>query len=125
MVPTRSVSACSSRLGARLGRGLVVLSLLIAPAMASFSLGCAHTSNREPTPIVLEIATTTVDADVWVDGAYIGQVSAVSGRLRLGPGVHRVEVRKPGHFPVQRTIRVDKQTSGSVVVEAELLTDPR
>jgi hypothetical protein len=74
---------------------------------------------------VLEIATETTDADVWVDGEYIGQVAAVSGKLRLAVGVHRVEIRKPGHFPVQRTVRVEKSSSTPVVVEAELLSDPR
>lgn len=111
MVPTRSASACSSR-----------LALLLACCL---SFACAHGSNREAPASTLEITTAMVDADVWVDGEYIGQVTAVSGKLRLAPGVHRVEIRKPGHFPVQRTVRVEKQGGGAVVVEAELLTDPR
>jgi len=99
--------------------------LLLAAAVSS-SFACAHgRAGREPPASVLEIVTATADADVWVDGEYIGQVAVVSGRLRLGPGVHRVEIRKPGHFPVQRTVRVDKQGGGAVTVEAELLTDPR
>lgn len=116
MVPTRSASACSS------GRPAVRAALLLVGCL---SFACVHGSNREPPASVLEIATAMEDADVWVDGEYIGQVTAVSGKLRLAPGVHRVEIRKPGHFPVQRTVRVDKQGGGTVVVEAELLTDPR
>lgn len=143
MVPMRSASACSSRgsgaapnhpaqnashppceppailRGAtRLNRNLLVCCLAVL-------LGCAHASGREPPASTLEIATETADADVFVDGQYVGQVAAVSGKLRLAPGVHRVEIRKPGHFPVQRTVRVEKQSGGTVVVEAELLTDPR
>lgn len=91
-----------------------------------FVLGCAHAgSNHEPPTSLLEVHSDTGDADVWVDGQYIGQVTAVSGRLRLAPGVHRVEIRKPGFFPVQRTVEVDKRGGGSVMVEAEMLTDPR
>ena len=56
-------------------------------------LGCAHGSGREPAASMLEIATSSADADVWVDGEYVGQVAAVSGKLRLAPGVHRVEIR--------------------------------
>ena len=98
-----------------------VLVLVLAGA-----LGCAHVgANREPPTALLEIDSETSDADVWVDGQYIGQVAAVSGKLRLAPGVHRVEVRKPGHFPVQRTVQVDRQGGGSVIVQAELLADPR
>ena len=74
---------------------------------------------------MLEIESQTVDADVWVDGQYIGQVAAVSGQLALAPGVHRVEIRKAGHFPVQRTIRVAKAGGGFVQIEAQLLQDPR
>jgi hypothetical protein len=33
-------------------------------------------------------------------------------------------VRKPGRFPVQRTVRVDGDTPAEIVVDAELLEDP-
>jgi hypothetical protein len=66
------------------------------------------------------------DAEVFVDGAYLGQVSEVSGAQTLAPGVHRVEIRKPGRFPVQRTVRVDTKTPAPITeVVAELLEDPR
>jgi hypothetical protein len=114
-----SASACSSRSRAAWLRPLAL-------ALALSSLACVHGRNGRAVPTsVLEIATETDDADVWVDGQYIGQVNAVSGRLELAVGVHRVEVRKPGHFPVQRTVRVEKGGGGVVVVEAELLVDPR
>ena len=128
MVPMPSAFACSDssalwrrgwRLGRSLGLGLILLGVILV-------VGCAHTQGgREAPTSLLEITSESPDADVWVDGQYIGQISAVSGRLRLAAGVHRVEVRKPGHFPVQRTVRVEKQAGGTVVVAAELLTDPR
>jgi len=65
-----------------------------------------------------------VDADVYIDGNYVGQVHAIPTGVGLAPGVHRLEVRKPGRFPVQRTVRVDKDTPAEVIVEAELLEDP-
>lgn len=114
----RFASACSSRPWD--GKRAVLVGLLL------LSQGCVHAQyGREGPSSLLEIHSETTDADVWVDGQYIGQVDAVSGRLKLAPGVHRVEIRKPGHFPVQRTVRVEKQGGGSVVVEAELLADPR
>lgn len=117
MGPMHSRSECSSR-----ARWCVKTSLLLLV----LAHGCVHAKHgREGPSSLLEIASETSDADVWVDGQYIGQVEAVSGRLKLAPGVHRVEIRKPGHFPVQRTVRVEKQGGGSVVVEAELLADPR
>lgn len=109
------------------GRGVLVgLAGLLVVGLLAASHGCVHAqSGREAPSSLLEITSDTTDADVWVDGQYIGQVAAVSGRLKLAAGVHRVEIRKPGHFPVQRTVRVDKQGGGAVVVEAELLADPR
>jgi hypothetical protein len=99
---------------------------VVLVGMLALSQACvvAHHGREGPSSL-LEIDSDTTDADVWVDGQYIGQVASVSGRLKLAPGVHRVEIRKPGHFPVQRTVRVEKQGGGAVVVEAELLTDPR
>ncbi|NVB41235.1 PEGA domain-containing protein [Pseudenhygromyxa sp. WMMC2535] len=118
-----------ARRPARLGRGLLVCVLaLAAGSVVASATGCAHgraAKSREAPASVLEIVTETTDADVWVDGEYIGQVAAVSGRLELGSGVHRVEIRKPGHFPVQRTVSVDKKGGGVVSVAAELLEDPR
>lgn len=120
MVPMPSEFECNER-PTRWGATAACL-MLVLPLV----VGCAHTqAGREAPTSLLEIASESPDADVWVDGAYIGQISAVSGRLRLAVGVHRIEIRKPGHFPVQRTVRVQKQAGGTVVVAAELLTDPR
>ena len=77
----------------------------------------------------IDIGAQDRDADVYVDGNYVGQVDALDdpklGQLRLAPGVHRVEIRKPGRFPVQRTVRIERRPSPETVVEAELLEDPR
>lgn len=109
----------------RFGGRLVLVLVLAVPA-----IGCNHLrgGGRSEVASVLEIQVVDeadLDADVWVDGQYIGQVAAVSGHLKLAPGVHRVEVRKPGHFPVQRTLRVDRKPTPTVSIEAELLGDPR
>lgn len=121
MAPEPSAFACSeSRARAWLAGSFIALLVV-----ASSAVGCAHGSQQGPPTSMLEISSEVGDADVWVDGQYIGQVTEVSGRLALTPGVHRVEIRKPGHFPVQRTIRVDKRGGGSVHMSAELLEDPR
>ena len=79
-------------------------------------------------PLVVEVPDADLDAEVYVDGNYVGQVKALrvpeTGPILLAPGIHRVEVRKPGRFPVQRTVEVAKQSRTPVVVRAELLEDP-
>ena len=119
-----SESACSEPHAPRRSRGCAALALAV---IVSISSACAHGAGgrREPPTTILEISSEAGDADVWVDGEYIGQVEAVSGKLKLRPGTHRVEIRKPGHFPVQRTVEVDRRGGGTLTVEAELLADPR
>ena len=69
------------------------------------------------------------DAEVWIDGNYVGQIGEFEdprvGMPRLAPGIHRLEVRKPGRFPVQRTLEIPKDSPPETIVEAELLADPR
>ena len=83
---------------------------------------------EQSAPLVLEVAPDDLDAEVFVDGNYVGQVKVLqepeTGPLLLAPGIHRVEVRKPGRFPVQVTATVKKDRNGPVVIRAELLEDP-
>ncbi len=91
---------------------------------------CATRSGAadQAAPLAIEVPDVDLDAEVYVDGNYVGQVKALrvpeTGPILLAPGVHRVEVRKPGRFPVQRTVTVGKAQRTAVVVRAELLEDP-
>jgi len=106
--------------------------MLRAPSIAFACLvllGACRPAPGTGAPLAIEVPDADADADVYVDGNYIGQVGSLTAAgadpLVLAPGVHRLEVRKPGRFPVQRTIRVEGgQGSEPVVVQAELLEDP-
>jgi hypothetical protein len=94
-------------------------------------LGALLTACRPTTAIGTELRIVTPqadrDAEVWVDGQYVGQIAELGGSLgpvRLAPGTHRVEVRKPGRFPVQRTVTVERKGPTVIEVPAELLEDP-
>lgn len=92
-------------------------------------LGACRPAPGTGAPLAIEVPEADSDADVYVDGNYVGQVGSLTAAgaepLVLAPGVHRLEVRKPGRFPVQRTIRVEGgQKAEPVVVQAELLEDP-
>ena len=104
---------------------LVFAALLGASACATRPAGGAE----QAAPLKIEVPAEDLDAEVYVDGNYVGQVKALAvpetGPLLLAPGVHRVEVRKPGRFPVQRTVTVERTQRAPVVVRAELLEDPR
>ena len=102
----------------------------LARAALAWGLGLGTLTACRPgaggATLQIEAPREDTDADVYVDGHYIGQVSALKDQgVELAPGVHRLEIRKPGRFPVQKTIEVDAATPAIVVVEAELLEDPR
>lgn len=123
--------ACSSRSSRRVdrpvhrwGRGRGAMRTLV---LALALVGCKHADAG--TSLEIEVPQEDLDADLFVDGQYVGQVGAIGkepvGPVKLAPGVHRVEVRKPGRFPVQRTVKVDGDTPPQTVIEAELLEDPQ
>ena len=107
-----------ARLGLVLGLGL------------SVAAGCRPRGSDAPGGVALriDVADADADADVFVDGHYVGTARALGteklGTIQLTPGTHRVEVRKAGRFPVQRTVKVDSSTPEEVVLTAELLEDP-
>jgi hypothetical protein len=102
---------------------MLLLALLAGLAIA----GCRPAPGKGAT---LRVAAPEADrdADVYIDGNYVGQINALgaagTGGLQLAPGVHRVEIRKAGRFPVQRTVTVERNGPDEVTVQAELLTNP-
>lgn len=105
------------------GRALVLVSGLALAA-------CAHARDPVDSGAALRIVVGPGDddADLFVDGAYVGTVGEVMDPaqppLRLGPGRHAVEVRKPGRVPVQRTITVGRPGPAAVELAAELIEPP-
>ena len=117
-----------TRVCSRSGRaglaGLMIAALLVGGGCRGREL----TGVEQSAPLTIEVPDADLDAEVHVDGNYVGQVRALSapetGPLLLAPGIHRVEVRKPGRFPVQQTVTVKKDRNGPVVLRIELLEDP-
>ena len=63
------------------------------------------------------IATTPVDANVSVDGAYRGQTPV---DLRLPPNVtHQLTLRRPGYEPVMKDLTLDPDSSQRLDIELE------
>ncbi len=105
-------------------RTIFAAALVLAGGCATRSAG----GDLPAAPLHIEVPDDDLDAEVFVDGNYVGQVKALNvpetGPILLAPGVHRVEVRKPGRFPVQRTVTVERKQRTPAVVRAELLEDP-
>ena len=114
------------RLQSLLGMALGTL-LLLGSVM-----GCAHagrSAKAEGAVLSLEVAgadgALAEDADVFVDGQYVGTLGEVRDSVRLAPGTHRVEVRQSGSFPVQQTVKVEaSRAEVRQAVRGSLLPDP-
>jgi hypothetical protein len=106
--------------------------LVLVGAAAS---GCARDGRTQgpgegpATRLQIVVPEADEDADLYVDGNYVGQVGELAdpavGWPLLAPGLHRVEVRKAGRFPVQTTVDVPKRPPDETSLTAELLADPR
>ena len=94
--------------------------------------GCAHAgraAKAEGAVLSLEVAgadgALAEDADVFVDGQYVGTLGEVRDSVRLAPGTHRVEIRRSGSFPVQQTVEVEaSRAEVRQSVRGRLLPDP-
>lgn len=92
----------------------------------SLAMAACRPSPERGATLLVSTAPADADADLWIDGNYVGRVADIGTAAKpvaLAPGKHRVEVRKPGRFPVQRTIEVTG-VEGTIRLQAELLEDP-
>ena len=103
----------------------MLLSVVLLASCASSPR--AERSSRGDAGAVLtfELPQVDFDADVYVDGNYVGQVKEVQGEVRVAPGRHRVEVRKAGRFPIQKTLKIESSRREQTrQVRGELLANP-
>lgn len=105
-------------------RQTLVWAAMIALASPGLS-GCAQAGSK----LVVSTAPEHADADLFVDGQYLGvvkeQAQSSAQPVRLAPGTHRVELRKPGYFPYQRALRVpSRDAPAQIDLEAELFEKP-
>jgi hypothetical protein len=52
----------------------------------------------QPTDAVVYLKTNLADAQVYVDGRFIGPMSVVRGGIAVDPGKHRIELRHDDYF---------------------------
>ena len=109
------------------------LSSLLAVALGACARDGSGRSSHSKTPqssaLRVVVPQQDKDAELWIDGNYVGQLGEFDdervGLPLLAPGVHLLEVRKPGRFPVQRSVEVPSDAPPEMLFEAELLADPR
>ncbi|MCC6214118.1 MAG: PEGA domain-containing protein [Polyangiaceae bacterium] len=67
----------------------------------------------------LEVDTSLLDAEIWVDGQVVGH-APLAAPLVLPPGERAVEVRRPGYRPARAKVTLGQGASGRVALEPEV-----
>lgn len=77
----------------RHGAAPLALALAVA-ALAGSCAGAPGSAAREPSETARLVLDCDVeDAEVWIDGHYIGAIARLRGGIDLAPGPRRIEVR--------------------------------
>lgn len=94
----------------------------------ALALGPMASCATSGSALQLRSAPEHADADVYVDGQYLGVLAEQGGpsqSILLAPGVHRVELRKAGYFPYQQAVRVPHRGAPAKIdLHAELYAAP-
>ena len=62
--------------------------------------GRQNTSRVSPDDAIITFAANVRDANLFVDGKFIGPVGVLKGGIAIEPGKHRIEVRHEDYFSV-------------------------
>jgi len=88
----------------------VPLLLALALATGSCLIVPAPPSPPPAAVVPLYLAADPPDVEIYLDGQYMGQLDRWrDATLPTTPGVHRLELRRAGYFPLRRTIEVGPQ----------------
>ncbi len=81
--------------------------------------GGAHQAGRTSTnDAVMYVTSNVADAQVYVDGRFVGAVHLVKAGIAVDPGKHRIELRHDDYF--SRYAELDLQKSEHTKLDLDL-----
>jgi hypothetical protein len=80
--------------------------------------GAQHTGRMSPNDAVMYVTSNIADAQVYVDGRFVGAVSLVKAGIAVDPGKHRIELRHDDYF--SRYADLDLQKSEKKKLDLDL-----
>ena len=88
--------------------------------IAAIGSGCGGrngptTAPREDAVVVLR--ANVRDAQLYVDGRFVGPLDAIGGGVALAPGVHRFELRHEEYFSTYLELTLGKSERKKLAVE--------
>jgi hypothetical protein len=73
-------------------------SAAVALVLLAACAGTQGPAHRAATSAVVTVTSNLADAQVFVDGRFVGAVSFVQRGMALDPGTHRIELRHDDYF---------------------------
>lgn len=89
--------------------------LLVALVACGPKVGPNGVSASDP---VVYLKTNVADAQVYVDGRFVGPINVIKGGIALDPGKHRIELRHDDYF--SRYVELDLARAEKKKVQLEL-----
>ncbi|MGE0398863.1 MAG: hypothetical protein AB7T06_19295 [Kofleriaceae bacterium] len=75
----------------------MIRAVAIAVALAACG-GTQKTSGVDRDDAIVKLASNVTDAQLYVDGQFIGPLGALRGGVAVEPGTHRFELRHDDYF---------------------------
>lgn len=89
--------------------------LLLALVACGPRVGPNGVSASDP---VVYLRTNVADAQVYVDGRFVGPINVIKGGIALDPGKHRIELRHDDYF--SRYVELDLARAEKKKLQLEL-----
>ena len=96
---------------------LVRLAIIVILALAACGPKIAP-NGVSPDDAIVYVRSNVTDAQVYVDGKFVGPVVVLRGGMALEPGKHRVELRHDDYF--SRYVELDLQRAENKRLELAL-----
>ncbi len=89
----------------------------LAPAAIALLLlaACAHAPPAPVPRATLRLTCRPAAADLWVDGRFLGPCRGRRS-VRVRAGLHRIELRSPGHFAHYAVVRLPRGAVRAIAV---------
>jgi hypothetical protein len=70
---------------------------------------------------ILYVHSNVRDAQLYVDGRFIGPLDALAAGVALEPGVHRLELRREDYFSTYREVQIARASRKTLAIDMAII----
>nr|HEX4317742.1 PEGA domain-containing protein [Kofleriaceae bacterium] len=95
---------------------------LAAIALALAATACVHDADDsgttvKPTDAILYIRSNLADAELTLDGHFVGRVNQLRGGVAVEPGAHRIELAHDDYFASYVEVQVGRSERRKIALD--------